>query len=295
MKYNFIILLLFIFICFILINNNQKNKINEHFNIHKPILWMFWETLPGNKKPGYIDLCYQSVLHNSNECFEIIYLNEHKIKKYLPELKKYNLDHLKIQHKADFYRYLLLEKYGGLWVDADILLLKCPCQYTKKLKDHDYIGFGCGYNKDLCSKTGYGYGSPLNWMMASKPNSNYMKCIISNAHDKINNKDGFKYHDIGRETLRKCASKLKENENWSYYHVPSTCNEYDEHGHKLNKIFKDFGDSKCNKERVFFPFYNTAPGYPQWFKDLSAEKIKTLDIPIQPIIHEAFSKKNKCK
>ena len=284
------ILLLFIIIHFLL-----NNKYKEHFNIKKPIIWMFWETIQGHKKPGYIDLCYQSVLHNCNDCFEIIYLDEEKIKKYLPELKNYQLDHLKIQHKADFYRYLLLDKYGGFWIDADILVLKCLCNYTKHLDKHDYIGFGCGFNNNVCSKTGYGYGSPLNWMMASKPNSKFLKCIISNAQDKIQNKNGFRYHDIGRETLRKCASELKEKYNWSYYHVPSTCNEYDEHGHKLNKIFKNYGESKCNKDRYFFPFYNTAPGYPQWFKDLNAEQIKKLDLPIQNIIQEAFSKRNKCK
>jgi hypothetical protein len=43
---------------------DNKNK--------KPKIWMYWQTLPGKKKPGYIDLCYQSVKHNCSNCFDII-------------------------------------------------------------------------------------------------------------------------------------------------------------------------------------------------------------------------------
>ena len=288
------------FILLIFIYLNQKKHLLEFFTNtsdlkEKPNIWMFWETLPQKQKPGYIDLCYESIKHNCGNCFKINYLNEKNIHSYLPELNQYDLSHLKIQHKADFYRYLLLNKYGGLWIDADILVLKCLCPLMKQLNTHDYIGFGCGYNKKMCSKLGNGHGSPLNWMMGSKPNSEYLKCIISEIEPIIKHKSNFKYHDIGRETLRKCAQKLNKEKKWDYYHVPSTCNEYDEHGNKLNKIFKKFKDSKCSKDRYFFPFYNTAPGYPQWFKDLSAENIKKIDLPIQPIIKEAFKMKKKCK
>ena len=284
-------LILFIIIISLFIYCNRQT---EKYSNKKPIIWMFWETLPGYKKPGYIDLCYQSVKHNCQDCFQIIYLNEKTIQNYLPELSRYSLGHLKIQHKVDFYRYLLLHKYGGIWIDADILVLKCLCPYMKNLQKHDYVGFGCGYSKKVCSKTGNGYGSPLNWMMASKPNTEYLKCIIDEASLKIKNKDSFQYHDIGKEALRKCATKLKEENDWSYTHIPSKCNEYDEHGNKLNRIFTDLGPSTCNKDRFFFPFYNTAPGYPQWFKDLDANQIKQLDLPIKSVITEAFSSKKKC-
>ena len=72
-------------------------------------------------------------------------------------------------------------------------------------------------------------------------------------------------------------------------------NEYNDDGTKLNNIFKNFDNSKCSSERYFFPFYNTAPGYPQWFKDLNCQELKTIDMPIKNIIKEAFSSKKKCK
>jgi len=272
----------------------NPNKPIIWMNPNKPIIWMYWETLPGRKKPGYIDLCYNSVLHNCSKCFDIKYLNEQNIQQYIPEISDYNISQLKIQHKADVYRYLLLNKYGGLWVDADILVLKCLCKYYKNLDNHDYVGFGCGYSKKSCSQSLYGYGSPLNWMMGAKPNSKFLKCIVSNVDKRLKNGNSIQYHEIGKDILRKCHNDLKENENWSYYHVPSKCNEYDNWGNKLNNIFKNIDNSKCENERYFYPFYNTAPGYPQWFKDLTAEQIMEYDLPIRPIIKEAFSANTGC-
>lgn len=297
-KIYIVLSILFLIIIYKYYNKNYNNDINiiEKYSIkQKPYIWMYWETLPCKKKPGYIDLCYESVLYNCSDCFNIIYLDEKGIREYIPDIDSYKIDHLKIQHKADFYRYLLLEKYGGLWVDADILVLKCLCSHYDKLKDYDYIGFGCGFNKELCSKSLYGYGSPLNWLMGSRPNTKYMKCIISNVKDKVKNNGTVKYHEIGRTVLKKCHDHLREKDNWSYHHVPSKCNEYNDDGTKLNNIFQDFDDSNCSKERYFFPFYNTAPGYPQWFKDLSPIELKTRDMPIKKIITEAFSSKKKCK
>ena len=295
-NYNiYIYLTIIVLLITFLIHKYYNNKSIESFSNNKPYIWMFWETLPGKNKPGYIDLCYESVVHNCANCFNIIYLNDKNIKYYVPEINQYNISHLKIQHKADFYRYLLLEKYGGLWIDADVLVLKCLCKYYKNLDHYDYLGFGCGYNKKFCSKSLYGYGSPLNWIMGSKPKSKFMQCIVSKVKDKINSNDKVKYHEIGRSTLKKCHDELRKSENWSYYHVPSKCNEYDDCGNKLNNIFKNFDNSKCTNERYFFPFYNTAPGYPQWFKDLTSDEIKNYDLPIKTIIKEAFSSKNKCK
>jgi len=292
--YLYLILIIITFIILFYFFKYNKSTIESYTN-KKPIIWMFWETLPGKKKPGYIDLCHKSVIHNCSSCFQIIYLNECNIKKYIPEIESYNISHLRIQHKSDIYRYLLLNKYGGLWIDADILVLKCLCKYYKKLDKYDYVGFGCGYNNKFCGQTYSGYGSPLNWMMGSKPKSKYLECILSNVKDKLKNQDKVKYHEIGKQALRKCHDQLKKTDNWDYYHVTSKCNEYDNDGNKLNNIFKEYNHNKCNNERYFYPFYNTAPGYPQWFKDLNADEVRNYDLPIKDIIDEAFSSKKSCK
>jgi len=275
-------------------NYNYNNNNNNNNNLKKPIIWNYWETPIGKQKPGYIDLCYQSVLHNCSNCFNIILLDEKNIKNYIPEISKYKLEKLSIPQKVDFYRYLLLEKYGGLWIDADILVLKCLCSYYKNLDKYDYVGFGCGFDKKTCKNSMNGYSRPLNWMMASKPNTDFIKCIKNSAIDKIENQNDIAYHGIGKQILAKCHDKLKKEKDWTYYHVKSKCQEYDSNGNKLNNIFNKFNNNDCDNERYFFPFYNTSPGLPDWFKSLSVNELKKIDLDIKPIIDSAFSSKLNC-
>jgi hypothetical protein len=163
---------------------DDKSLIPE-LNKNSKTIWMYWETLPGRNKPGYIDLCINSVKFNCSKCFNIIVLDNNTIYNYLPEIKTIDFSHLQLPQKVDYYRYALLEKYGGIWIDADILVIKCICPFYKRLKDHDYVGFGCGHDMKTCQQTLYGYSKPLNWFMISKPNTPFIKCVKNKAYNKI--------------------------------------------------------------------------------------------------------------
>ena len=213
-------------------------------------------------------------------------------------MKYINLTNLNLPQKVDFYRYSLLEKYGGVWLDADILVIKCICPFYKKLENSDYVGFGCGHDMNTCSKTLYGYSKPLNWFMISKKNTPFIKCVKNTAYKKIleankNNKK-LSYHSIGKIVLQKCYNKMNENKKWSYAHIPSKCQEFDTKGNKLNNIMIDFNWQDCINERIFFPLYNTAPGYPDWFKSLTIDELKNNESYLKPLISQAFEGKDKC-
>ena len=273
------------------IQNNQNNT--------KDIIWMYWETLPGKKKPGYIDLCINSVKHNCGNCFNIIVLDNNSIKKYLSDIDDKKLIKLNLPQKVDYYRYNLLEKYGGIWIDADILVIKCICPFYKKLETNDYVGFGCGHDMNTCSQTLYGYSRPLNWFMISKKNTPFIKCIKNKAEKKINDLNNYNkkisYHGIGKDILHECYTELNKKSDWTYAHIPSKCQEFDTKGNKLNNIMINFDWEDCKDERIFFPLYNTAPGYPDWFKELTEEELKNNDSYIKPLIEQAFETKNICK
>ena len=293
---NYFILLLIIFtIIIIFYLLNYKHNTEKFSDKESKLIWMYWETLPGKKKPGYIDLCINSVKFNCRKCFDIIVLDEKKIYKYLPDLKDIDFSHLNLPQKVDYYRYALLEKYGGVWLDADILVLKCICPFYKKLDDkNDYVGFGCGHDLKTCRKTLNGYSKPLNWFMISKKETPYIKCIKDKAYDKITSSKNIPYHSIGKVVLNECYNDLSKDD-WTYTHIPSKCQEYDTKGNKLNDIMKPFEWKDCDGERIFFPLYNTAPGYPEWFKDLSEDDIRNNNkLFIKPLIDKAFEEKNKC-
>jgi hypothetical protein len=318
-----LLIIIFLFLNFIIlkkvnIKKNKKNKVNkknknnniflEKFsssdNNQKPIIWQYWETLPGKNKPGYIDLCLDSVYHNCNKCFNIVVLDNNSIYQYLPELNnnkilKAKLDKLLLPQKVDYYRYCLLEKYGGVWLDADIMVLKCIYPYYQKLEEYDYVGFGCGYDKSVCSKTMNGFGKPLNWFMISRPNTDFIKCVKNKAHEIIkdnnnNLSNNVGYHNLGKVLLDKCYKELNSKNGWTYYHVSSKCQEYNTKGEKLNNIMKKFSWEDCIDERFFFPLYNTAPGYPDWFKNKSKEQLMNEESYLKPIIEIAFSNNNSC-
>ena len=190
----------------------------------KPYLWQYWE---GNM-PDYIKLCMETVDKHCSTDFNIVRLNPQNIKDYIPEVKKYedNINKLIIPQKVDIYRIMLLYKYGGIYMDADVIVLRNPIEIMDKLRQYDFVGFGC-----TCNSCKNGYSKPSNWILASRPNTILMANILKNLFSKIdtnlvsnifkkikNNKDN--YHDLGKFVIWEELNKLKK-EDYTYYHYPN--------------------------------------------------------------------------
>jgi len=176
----------------------------------KPYLFWYWEGVEKN----YIKLCFETVKKNCSKSFNIIKLNDHNINEWLPGIKKYNkyFNKLLIAQKVDIYRIMLLEKYGGLYIDADILVLRDPFEIIEKLDKYDFVGFGCTGEK--CK---YGYRFPSNAIMASRAHTKLMKDIIDEQLNDIQTKDTFEYFDLGKYVI---WNHIKND----YYHYE---NKYD--------------------------------------------------------------------
>lgn len=273
-----IFLVLFILIMIYLIVNNKDSK--EEF-INKPFLWLYWE----GQEPNYIKLCYKTVLKHCSKDFNIIRLNEKTIFNYLPEFKSKNLDkYLSIPQKTDIYRYNLLYKYGGVWLDSDIIVFSSLVGLYKHLNEYDYVGAGCHSNK--CIPNGAPY--PANWIMISRPNTELMKLMVEKTKN-INSK--MNYHAIGRKLLWKNISYLQKTKNWTYYHISSQCFERDYNDNKYtNKrlISNEDLDEKCSSKLIFIPIYNSAPGFPNWFKNMSEKQILQSNLLISKLLNKAL-------
>ena len=249
----------------------------ECFNNKKPYIWMYWEDkVKGVERPNYLNLCLKTVYKHCSKDFTIKVLNEKSIHSYLPHLRK-DLDRkLNINQKTDYYRIRLLEKYGGVWLDMDTLVISSLKPMLKKLKKYDFIGFGC-HGEEKCTIEKYGYPYPANWVMISKKNTKFMKLcgqyqdkILDNISDRSN-----KYFELGRDTLWIIIKRLKK-EGWDYYHYPSGCLERNSEGIKMknNIMMSDIEiDPICRDKYIFVPIYNTAPGFPDWFKNMSEKKL----------------------
>lgn len=171
------------------------------------IVWSFWEGI----KPQYIDLCFETF---KGFTWPIIILNYNELHKYLTKnqmsyVNKINL----IEHKSDYIRTCLLFNHGGLWLDADTIVLQ-PYLLQKMIinSKSDFCGFG---NSFLNSKNGYPL--PSNGAMYSIKSNKFMKKVINYQENLINNNSSLSYFDLGKKVLWKIIKEL----NYKYYHFDS--------------------------------------------------------------------------
>ncbi len=109
--------------------------------MYEKIIWMYWENKSGLTKPPYIELCLETIKCHKGS-FEIKLLDEKIVTNYIdlpPIVNKFT----DIAHKADYIRFMLLHKYGGIWLDSDIILLRnIDDAVITQLQEFDYVGYG---------------------------------------------------------------------------------------------------------------------------------------------------------
>lgn len=94
------------------------------------IVWAYWEDRPGEPTPHHILLCREVLRHQCKAC-EVRLVTPANVHQYLPDLDPrvwqitlQNPDQNPIAVRCAFIRALLLERHGGLYVDADCIALK---------------------------------------------------------------------------------------------------------------------------------------------------------------------------
>ena len=148
-----------------------------------------------------------------------------------------------------------------------------------KLRDVDFVGFGCHYRN--CRKTGK--PKPANWVMASLPKTEFMRRCVADC-DRVLDSMSIEqlntskhYFDLGRTLLwRQIKYANRHIPGWNYYHYDSRCLDRDSNYVKIrNKrlLSSEDIDTKCKGESLFVPVYNTAPGFPADFLKLSKAEI----------------------
>ena len=190
---------------FFLMKHNDK-KIKNLFNINKYLdkfdysldcdtnippynsnyIWQFWNQ-GENNAPPIVKKCMQSV-KNFNQDKNIIVLDDESIEKYIeiPEYikKKYQQKIISKAHFSDYIRTCLLVKYGGIWIDATVLLTN---RIPQEISNQDFFVFKNALwynNKKIPSENLFKlflridkdaglYGS--NWFIVSKPNNPILK------------------------------------------------------------------------------------------------------------------------
>ena len=299
----YLILIIFIIFGCILQLNNSYNI--EPFVSSKPIIWMYWETNKNSnakgegKKPAYFELCFETIKKHCSKSFNIIVLDEVTIYKYLPTLRRDLSSKLNISPKTDVLRFELLYKYGGIWLDYDTIVFVDLIEIINKLQKYDFVGFGCHYGHlgdGVCTN---GHPNPATWVMASRKKTKLLKLVVTKQNEMLDKYDksyfDINYFRLGREVLWNAIKTLRTTTNWDYYHWDSKCLERDSVGNKIRNnrsISNEDIDKKCIDKLLFVPIYNTAPGFPKWFRLLTKSQLLHKNMLISKLFRLSLSISN---
>lgn len=123
-----LIIILILILLFIINKLNKSIKVGENFgDLDKSkyflpkVIYAFWDDLEKNQ---IVKSCINSWRRHLSKEWQIVVLNKNNVYKYVdPEfLKKYGSGGMDATRFADFLRLDLLQKRGGVWMDACIFI-----------------------------------------------------------------------------------------------------------------------------------------------------------------------------
>jgi len=184
-----LILLLIIFFIILCFYKKKYYSINDTFiNINNYILpktiWVYWDNpiLPHN-----ISLIINNNKKILGNEWIINVLNDSNINDYLDiETFPKNYDTLQVQHKADFIRLKVLEKYGGIWMDACIIINSkenFEYLYNDNINNKYEITLFTLYDKDESFKY---HQYTENWFIIAPLNSKIIRLWLEEFEYAIN-------------------------------------------------------------------------------------------------------------
>ena len=191
-----IVLLLILIILIIVILLFIKKKINKKININlenfidknnymlPKTIWMYWNTI---LLPEHIKLMVNNNKKILGNEWIINILNDENLKNYL-DINQFskNYDTLQVQHKADFIRLKVLEKYGGIWMDASIIINSkenFEYLYNDNINNKYEITLFTLYDKDESFKY---HQYTENWFIIAPLNSKIIKLWLEEFEYAIN-------------------------------------------------------------------------------------------------------------
>jgi mannosyltransferase OCH1-like enzyme len=253
---------------------------SENFSI-KPIIWMYWE---GDNMPPYIHLCIRTIHKHCDANFDVKLLDDKTVHEYIPNLRT-DINKLQIAQKSDYIRVYLLYLYGGIWLDVDTIVFKDLSCIIDKLKQYEFIGFGC--SKITCYN---GYDRPSNQAMASIPKSKIITASLNRLNKMLDNQTDFKYFDLGKYVL---WHVIKKN-NLKYYHYNS---KYDgsrdingmwitPHDHLSNQYITFMSEKDMLFMFLTNNMYNT---HYKWFIEMNETAILKSNMLISNMLRKALT------
>jgi hypothetical protein len=128
------------------------------------IIWTYWNN---NKLPEFVEKCVDT-WRKYNPDYQINVVTPANLGKYVEiDVKEIHWNDSR-EREADIIRAIIIEKYGGVWSDASIIMTKSLNQFINT--DKEFVGF---YIKSFTSNMDY----PVleNWFFASVAHGDFIR------------------------------------------------------------------------------------------------------------------------
>ncbi len=125
-----------------LIKKHSQAVINEKTCPHVENYQIYFCWLQGEENlPPIVRCCYNSLKQNAGR-YKIVFIDEKNFSDYVDlaphVMKKFRAGKITRTHFSDILRFNLLERYGGLWLDATVLVTE-PLENYKNLLEQNYF------------------------------------------------------------------------------------------------------------------------------------------------------------
>jgi len=245
----FLILFYYIILKYIKSKNYEKDYNNQYINNYElndnfKNIFCFWNS---DILPPLINECVKNYKKKLPE-WNIILLNEKTIHKFIDKTEfPNNYNKLTIQQKSDWMRLILLYKYGGLWMDASIIIndpSEINYMYDKVFKENYEVS---GYSFSNLLYSFDNYYTFETWFIISKKGSEIIYKWLAEYEYAI--EIGFDNYVVNTISLQRITNFFCNN-----YWIVYTCfqNTILKNKELYNKIFIN----DCSKNMFHHHVYN---------------------------------------
>jgi hypothetical protein len=165
----------FLYNTYLLFFNNNNNN-NEYFksnnNIVPKIIWTYWDN---DEIPEFIKLCLNNWKKVCSD-YEINILHKSNVDKYINIPN--NFYKIPSYRQSDIARLLLLQKYGGIWIDASTILFVSPDKFISKNNITLFLTPGSN-NKDIIVYENWFISAPKNNLIINLWTYEVLKAIYN--------------------------------------------------------------------------------------------------------------------
>jgi hypothetical protein len=242
-------------------------------------IWTYWETAEHQTRPAYLDLCEETWHRHCGDDFEVIRVTPENVSDYVPDLIPQWQNIPCLAHKADYLRAVLVHRYGGIWLDSDIIVLRNLVEMMERLEESgsDFIGCGRPGNR------------PSNGIFGGKAGCELLGRYIAAMDEFISSRGDdlkFQWTELGYRLLWPLTADYRYFQYGFRICIPIPPRRFRRFFDRCRLEELNAEDCDLRTDTLAVYLYNAM--FPSWFKELSSQTVVRSPMVIGQILRRAL-------